>query len=170
MATSSDAERIPNLGKVILVGSEDETILEKRLRAAGCEVVTVTDGKTAFERVHREPFDGAVLVSRGLLINVTETIFNLRDINPSMEIIVLWTVFRVFEPFSQTASQSSIPERSADATAIQAQLRELSTVSRNKVVTAHSLTTVRGKRGTEMAEQRAAYGGEKSKGSAVCRN
>ena len=89
MATSSDAERIPNLGKVILVGSEDETILEKRLRAAGCEVVTVTDGRTAFERVHREPFDGAVLVSRGLLITVTETIFNLRDINPSMEIIVV---------------------------------------------------------------------------------
>src|SRR3989304_3573808 len=89
MATSSDAERIPNLGKVILVGSDDETILEKRLRAAGCEVVTVTDGKTAFERVHREPFDGAVLVSRGLLLNVTETIFNLRDINPSMEIIVV---------------------------------------------------------------------------------
>ena len=89
MATLSDAERIPNLGKVILVGSEDETILEKRLRAAGCEVVTVTDGRTAFERVHREPFDGAVLVSRGLLITVTETIFNLRDINPSMEIIVV---------------------------------------------------------------------------------
>src|SRR3989337_221972 len=89
MATLSDAERIPNLGKVILVGSEDETILEKRLRAAGCEVVTVTDGRTAFERVHHEPFDGAVLVSRGLLITVTETIFNLRDINPSMEIIVV---------------------------------------------------------------------------------
>jgi hypothetical protein len=89
MATLSDAKRIPNLGKVILVGSEDETILEKRLRAAGCEVVTVTDGRTAFERVHREPFDGAVLVSRGLLITVTETIFNLRDINPSMEIIVV---------------------------------------------------------------------------------
>ena len=89
MATSSDAERIPHLGKVILVGSEDKTILEKRLRAAGCEVVTVTDGRTAFERVHHEPFDGAVLVSRGLLITVTETIFNLRDINPSMEIIVV---------------------------------------------------------------------------------
>jgi len=89
MATSSDAERIPKRGKIILVGSEDETILEKRLRAAGCEVVTVTDGRTAFERVHREPFDGAVLVSRGLLITVMETIFNLRDINPSMEIIVV---------------------------------------------------------------------------------
>src|SRR3972149_10965334 len=89
MATLSDAERIPHLGKVILVGAEDETILEKRLRAAGCEVVTVTDGRTAFERVHHEPFAGAVLVSRGLLITVTETIFNLRDINPSMEIIVV---------------------------------------------------------------------------------
>jgi hypothetical protein len=89
MATSPDAKGIPKLGKVILVGPEDEAILENRLRAAGCEVVTVTDGRTAFERAHRESFDGAVLVSRGLLINVTETIFNLRDINPSMEIIVV---------------------------------------------------------------------------------
>lgn len=89
MATSPDAKETLNVGKVILVGSEDETVLEKRLRAAGCEVVTVKDGKTAFERARRESFDGAVLVSRGSLINVTETIFNLRDINPSMEIIVV---------------------------------------------------------------------------------
>lgn len=89
LARSPDAERIPKLGKVILVGSDDEAILERRLRAAGCEVVTVADGRTAFERVHREPFDGAVLLSRGLLINVVETVFNLRDINPSMEILVV---------------------------------------------------------------------------------
>lgn len=83
------AERMLNIGKVVLVGSDGETILERRLRAAGCDVVTVKDGKTAFERARREFFNGAVLVARGSLINVTETIFNLRDINPAMEIIVV---------------------------------------------------------------------------------
>jgi len=29
------------------------------------------------------------LVARGSFINVTETIFNLRDINPSMEVIIV---------------------------------------------------------------------------------
>jgi hypothetical protein len=44
MATSSDAERIPNLGKVLLVGSEDERF--SSAARANCEVVSVTD-KTA---------------------------------------------------------------------------------------------------------------------------
>ena len=88
-ATSPDAERIPKLGKVILVGADDETILARHLRAAGCDVVTVQDGGTALERTRREFFNGAVLVALGSLINVTETIFNLRDINPSMEVIVV---------------------------------------------------------------------------------
>jgi len=89
-ATSSDdSERTLKIGKVILVGSNEETILARRLRAAGCDVVTVQDGATALERTRREFFSGAVLVARGSFINVTETIFNLRDINPSMEVIVV---------------------------------------------------------------------------------
>lgn len=89
MATSPDADRILEIGKVMLVGSEDEAVLERRLRAAGCDVVMVKDGETAFERARHEFFDGAVLVARGSVINLTETIFNLRDINPAMNIVVV---------------------------------------------------------------------------------
>ena len=73
----------------MLVGSDPKQILEKRFQSAGFQVVKVRDHEAAFDRVRRELFDTAVLVSRGSLINVAETIFNLRDLNGSMEIIVV---------------------------------------------------------------------------------
>ena len=73
----------------MLVGSDPKQILERRFQAVGCQVVTVRDHEAAFDHVRHEAFDTAVLVSRGSLINVTETIFNLRDLNGSMEIIVV---------------------------------------------------------------------------------
>jgi hypothetical protein len=76
-------------GKIMLVGSDDKHILERRFQAAGCHVVTVNDNVAAFDQARREAFDKTVLVSRGSLINVTETVFNLRDLNDSMEIIIV---------------------------------------------------------------------------------
>jgi len=76
-------------GKIMLVGTDDKQILERRLQAAGCQVVKVGDNNAALDHARRELFDATVLVSRGSLINVTETIFNLRDLNNSMEIIIL---------------------------------------------------------------------------------
>ncbi|MGH7926605.1 MAG: hypothetical protein ACREQV_02265 [Candidatus Binatia bacterium] len=76
-------------GKIMLVGSDDKKILERRLQAAGCQVVKVNDNQAAFDHARHEVFDATVLVSRGSLINAAETIFNLRDLNGSMEIIVL---------------------------------------------------------------------------------
>ena len=76
-------------GKIMLIGGDDNKILERRLRAAGRQVIKVTDNKAAFDHARHEIFDLTVLVSRGSLINVAETIFNLRDLNKSMEIIVL---------------------------------------------------------------------------------
>ena len=76
-------------GRIMLVGSDPKQILEKRFKSAGCQVVKVRDHEAAFDHVRREVFDTAVLVSRGSLINVAETIFNLRDLNGSMEIIVV---------------------------------------------------------------------------------
>jgi hypothetical protein len=73
----------------MLVGIDNNHILEKRLQAAGCQVVKVNDEEAALNHARHEVFDKTVMVSRGSLISVAETIFNLRDLNSSMEIIVL---------------------------------------------------------------------------------
>jgi hypothetical protein len=86
MSSASD-ERKP--GKMILVGVDHSQILERRFKAAGYEVFTVTDGMAAIDHARREPWDAAVLVSTGSLVNVADTAFNLRDLNRSMEIIIL---------------------------------------------------------------------------------
>jgi len=76
-------------GKMMLVGLDYSQILERRFKAAGYQVLTVTDSLSAIEHARREPLDTAVLVSTGSLINVADTAFNLRDLNRSMEIIIL---------------------------------------------------------------------------------
>jgi hypothetical protein len=75
--------------KIMLVGIDNKQIVEKRLQAAGWRVLKVTDDEAALEHARHEIFDKAVMVSRGSLINVAETIFNLRDLNGSMEIIIV---------------------------------------------------------------------------------
>lgn len=80
-------ERKP--GKLILVGLDHSQILERRFKAAGYEVLTVRDGMAAIDHTRHEPLDTAVLVSSGSLVNVADTVFNLRDLNRSMEIIIL---------------------------------------------------------------------------------
>lgn len=76
-------------GKIMLVGLDHGQILEKRFRTAGFPVVRVNDGNEAIDHARHEPWDITVLVSNGSLISVAETIFNLRDLNRSMEIIIL---------------------------------------------------------------------------------
>lgn len=76
-------------GKIMLIGVDARQILEKRFRLAGCQVVKVSDNQSALSQARQELFDLAVLVSKGSLTNAAETIFNLRDIRASMEIIVL---------------------------------------------------------------------------------
>lgn len=75
--------------KIMLVGADRKQILEKRLQTAGCQVFKVKDGATAIDFVRHERFDTTVLISAGSMINIAETIFNLRDLNRSMEIIVV---------------------------------------------------------------------------------
>jgi hypothetical protein len=76
-------------GKIMLIGSDDKEIVARRLRAAGRQVIIVADNQAALDHARHEIFDATVLVSKGSLINVAETIFNLRDLNGSMEIIVV---------------------------------------------------------------------------------
>jgi hypothetical protein len=86
MSSATD-DRKP--GKMMLVGLDQSRILERRFKAAGYQVLTVADSLTAIEHARREPLDTAVLVSTGSLVNVADTVFNLRDLNRSVEIIIL---------------------------------------------------------------------------------
>ena len=85
--SSASVERKP--GNMILVRFDHSQILERRFKAAGYEVLTVADGLTATDHARREPLESAVLVSTGSLVNVADTALNLRDVNRSMEIIIL---------------------------------------------------------------------------------
>jgi hypothetical protein len=76
-------------GKIMQVGCDRNELLEKRFLAAGCRVIKVSDSVAAIDEARHEIFNLSVLVLRGSLINTAETVFNLRDLNPGMEIIVL---------------------------------------------------------------------------------
>ena len=76
-------------GRIILIGRDHNQIVEKRFQAAGCEVMHAADHELALDIARRQLFDKAVLLSRGSLLNAAETVFNLRDLNQSMEIIIL---------------------------------------------------------------------------------
>lgn len=73
----------------MLVCSEGCVEAEKCLLAVGCWVVKVRDGRAAVSLAERESFDAAVVVSTGKDMDLAETVFNLRDINRSMQIIIL---------------------------------------------------------------------------------
>lgn len=75
--------------RLMLVGPDRNQIIKKRFQALGWEVVDVNDSRNAIEHVRHQGFDTTVVLSSGPAINVAETIFNLRDLSRSMEIILL---------------------------------------------------------------------------------
>jgi DNA-binding response OmpR family regulator len=63
--------------------------VENCLVTSGWSVNKVQSGDIAVSRVRRERFDATVVVSSGGVMDVTETVLNLRDITQEMEIVVV---------------------------------------------------------------------------------
>ena len=78
-----------NLGKIMLVSSKPSEDVEKCLRTAGGEIVTVNNGEGAIIQARHATFRMAVLVSTGKTMDMAETVFNLRDISSSMPILIV---------------------------------------------------------------------------------
>jgi hypothetical protein len=64
----------------------------------GSQVTRIPTGKSAVAHAHREMFDAAIVVSTGDEMDVAETIFNLRDINRSMQFILVSDPTNASEP------------------------------------------------------------------------
>lgn len=75
--------------KTLLVCSEACDEVERCLVAAGCDVVKASDGEQAVSQTLRQVFDAAIITSTGNKMDLAETVFNLRDIRDSMQIIMV---------------------------------------------------------------------------------
>jgi hypothetical protein len=75
--------------KALLVCPTDCTRVQKQLLHAGYRVTKVDEGTTAIERAKHELLDAAVLISTGTEMDLAETVLNLKDIIPNVEIIVI---------------------------------------------------------------------------------
>lgn len=89
------------LGKTLLVCSRRCAEVESQLAHVGCRLKKVRDGNKALRTIRHETFDTAILLSTGKQMDLVETILNLRDIRPSMPVIVL------IDPASSEPTDSS---------------------------------------------------------------
>ncbi len=73
----------------MLVGSQIPNQLLQVILDTGASVTTLPSGKTAVSHAHHEIFDAAIIVSTGEEMDLAETVFNLRDVNSSMQVIIV---------------------------------------------------------------------------------
>ena len=94
----------PETKKALLVCSPECTRLSARLLHAGYCVIREHDGTAALERARHEVLSAAVLVSTGAEMDLAETVFNLKDIDPGVEIIIISDSESPEEKIAQTAA------------------------------------------------------------------
>lgn len=75
--------------KILLVCAPECTGVEEHLVHAGCLVTKVSHGTEAVEGIKHCVVNAVVIISTGSEMDLAETALNLRDINPSVEIIIL---------------------------------------------------------------------------------
>lgn len=76
-------------GKIMLIGMDRNHVLERRFHAAGYEVLCAGNRDTALDLARHQVLDAALMLSQDSLLNIADTIFNLRDLCPGAKIIVL---------------------------------------------------------------------------------
>jgi hypothetical protein len=81
--------QLKQLKKILLVCSEPSNEVEEYLLSAGCWITKTKSGRAAVLQAKRENFGAIVLVSTGKDMDLAETAFNLRDVNPSVQIIIM---------------------------------------------------------------------------------
>jgi hypothetical protein len=101
----------PEPKKVLLVCSRGCAYVEEHLLHAGYRVTKVGEGAAAIERAKHELLNAAVLISTGKKMDLTETVLNLKDVNPGIEIIIIADSRRAEEKAAQTAAiVKALPE------------------------------------------------------------
>lgn len=75
--------------KIVVIGEDHNRAAEKQLRAAGYDVVSAVDREAALAVTRHQRIQRALVVSQGSLVNVAETVVCLKDLCPTMKIIVL---------------------------------------------------------------------------------
>jgi len=101
----------PGTQKILLVGSKASEPVEELFVRAGYYVVKVDDGIAAVECAKHESLRTAVLISTGRSMDLAETALTLKDIVPSLEIIILADRKHAEETATQTDAVSrAIPK------------------------------------------------------------
>src|SRR5262245_48930852 len=83
------SDQKPGPQKILLVGSRSSEHVEELFVRAGHYVIKVDDGIAAVECARHESLRTAVLITTGRGMDLAETALTLRDIVPSLEIIIL---------------------------------------------------------------------------------
>ena len=75
--------------KALLVSTTRSPAVQDCLRAAGSTITRAESGEDAVRCAEHGSFDIAVIVSTGKYMDLIETYLHIRDLKPSMEIVLL---------------------------------------------------------------------------------